>query len=50
MKVKKIEYDTPLRNLVDGKGCLDVFVTLEDGSDYLVEVTTSRFLDVLMEG
>ena len=49
MKVKEIEYDIPLRNLVDGKGSLDVIVTLEDGSDYLVEVTTPRFLDVLME-
>nr|YP_010472026.1 hypothetical protein N4L39_pgp028 [Haslea avium]UVG41491.1 hypothetical protein [Haslea avium] len=49
MKVKEIEYDIPLRDLVDGKGSLDVIVTLEDGSNYLVEVTTPRFLDVLME-
>ena len=49
MKLKEIEYDIPLRNLVDGKGSLDVIVTLEDGSNYLVEVTTPRFLDVLME-
>lgn len=47
MKVKKIEYDIPPEDLING--CLDVIVTLEDGSDYLVEVTTPRFLDVLME-
>ena len=49
MKVKEIEYDIPLRNLVDGKGSLDVIVTLENDSSYLVEVTTPRFLDVLMK-
>ncbi len=49
MKIKEIEYDIPLEKLVDGKGSLDVLVTLEDGSDYLVEVTTLQFLEVLME-
>lgn len=47
MKVKEIEYDIPPQDLVNG--CLDVFVTLEDDSSYFVEVTTPRFLDVLME-
>jgi hypothetical protein len=49
MKVKKLEYDIPLRNLVDWRNSLDVFVTLEDGSEYLVEVITPRFLDVRIE-
>ena len=47
MKVKKIEYLHPVRDLVND--CLDVFVTLEDNSNYLVEITTPEFLIVLME-
>ena len=47
MKIKEIEYEIPPQDLVNG--CLDVFVTLENGSDYLVEVTTPGFLEVLME-
>ena len=35
------------RDLVND--CLDVCVTLEDDSSYLVEVTTPEFLNVLME-
>ena len=35
------------RDLVED--CLDVCVTLEDNSSYLVEVTTPEFLIVLME-
>ena len=47
MKIKEIEYEIPPEDLVNG--CLDVFVTLEDNSCYLVEVTTLRFLEVLIE-
>ena len=47
MKIKEIEHDIPPEDLVNG--CLDVFVTLEDNSCYFVEVTTPRFLEVLME-
>ena len=46
MKIKKINYMVP-RDLVND--CLDVCVTLEDNSSYLVEVTTPEFLTVLME-
>ena len=47
MKIKEIEYEIPPEDLING--CLDVFVTLEDNSLYFVEVTTPRFLEVLME-
>ena len=46
MKVKEIEFEIPPEDLVNG--CLDVFITLEDNSLYFVEVTTPRFLEVLM--
>lgn len=47
MKIKKIKIETPPEDLVNG--CLDVSITLEDNSFYFVEVTTPRFLEVLME-
>ena len=47
MKIKEIEIETPPEDLVNG--CVDVFITLEDNSVYFVEVTTPRFLEVLME-
>ena len=47
MKIKEIKIETPPKDLVSG--CLDVFITLEDNSFYLVEVTTPQFLEVLME-
>lgn len=47
MKVKKIEDLDSVRDLVND--CLDIFVTLEDNSIYLVEITTPEFLSVLME-
>ena len=47
MKVKEIEYLVPPRDLVNN--CFDVFVTLENASDYVLEVTTPAFLVVLRE-
>jgi hypothetical protein len=46
MKIKKISYMVP-RDLVND--CLDACVTLEDDSFYYVEITTTRFIDSLME-
>ncbi len=47
MKIKEIEYQKPPQDRING--CLDVFVTLEDDSYYFFEVTTARYLEVLME-
>ena len=47
MKIKKIKYWRPPKDLINGT--VEVFVTLEDDSCYLVEITTPQFLEVLME-
>ena len=47
MKIKKIKYWRPPKDLINGT--VEVFVTLEDNSCYLVEITTPQFLEVLME-
>ena len=47
MEIKRIEYDIEPRDLMNN--CLDVVITLEDNSSYLVEVTTLPFLKILME-
>lgn len=47
MKVKEISY---LERVDDvEKGHLDVYVTLENDENYIVEVTTPKFLSYLME-
>jgi hypothetical protein len=47
MKIKEINYLVPPTDLVND--CLDVFVTLENNTFYLVEVATPQFLSALME-
>ena len=47
MKIKEISYLDPLVDLEND--CLDVFVTLENDEDYLIEVTTPEFFYTLME-
>ena len=47
MEIKKISYLGPKVDLEND--CLDVFVTLENGDRYLVEVTTPKFFYTLME-
>ena len=47
MKIKEISYLDPKVDLEND--CLDVFVTLENNDDYLIEVTTPKFFYTLME-
>jgi hypothetical protein len=47
MRIKEIKYLVPPTDLVND--CLDVFVTLENNTFYLVEVATPQFLSALME-
>jgi len=47
MEIKKISYLDPRVDLEDD--CLDVFVTLEKNTSYLVEVTTPKFFYTLMK-
>jgi hypothetical protein len=46
MKIKKIDYLLPPVDPLND--CLDVYVDLEDGSSYFVEVTTPQFLSASM--
>ena len=48
MKLKEFSYLVPPQDLV--KDSLDVFVVLEDGSNYVVEVTTPKFLEETLMG
>ena len=47
VKIKKIEYLIPPRDIFND--ALDVFVSLEDGFCYFIEVTTPQFLSTIME-
>ena len=47
MQIKEISYLDPKVDLEND--CLDVFVTLENNDDYLIEVTTPKFFYTLME-
>ena len=47
MEIKKISYLGPKVDLEND--CLDVFVTLENGDRYLIEVTTPKFFYTLMK-
>ena len=47
MKIKEISYLDPQVDLEND--CLDVFVTLENDDYYLIEVTTPKFFNTLME-
>ena len=46
-KVKKIDYLHPVKDL--GDDYLDILVTLEENSNHFVEITTPKFLIVLMK-
>ena len=46
MKIKKISYLGPRVDLEND--CLDVFVTLENDTYYMIEVTTPKFFYTLM--
>ena len=45
MEIKEISYLDPRVDLEND--CLDVFVTLENDVDYLLEVTTPKFFTLL---